>query len=84
LIKGVTGAYGKSISHPRIDAPVIKDLVGDKTIEPGSADFEWMLDLEPVAIPCGVNLRMANAALKKVSIAQDKTVVNGTADGGCE
>src|SRR5439155_2241415 len=68
LIEGVVRANGESVSHPVVLAPIVENLVRNKTGELSFPNGKRMLDLTASAIAPGIDLRVAPAALEPVTL----------------
>ena len=70
FIEGVVRANGDSVSHPVMLAPIVENLVRNKTGELSFPDGKRMLDLTANAIAPGIDLWVAPAALEPVTLDQ--------------
>ena len=70
FVEGMTSAHGEPVPHPVMQAPVVEYFLRHEPGELRFLNLERMLDLNSVAVTPGVNLRLAPAALKPVSIDQ--------------
>ena len=72
LVEGVIDADGETITHPSVQAPVVKEFVINYPNEFGLADLKRMFELESVAITPRINLRFAPASLEPVAAIESK------------
>src|SRR5258705_11922349 len=82
FIKHLAHPRRETISHPRVEAPVVKSLLGNKSIQLYLRRTDGVFDLQPVAITCGVSSRMTKPALKEIAITQCKVAQRETDRGG--
>src|SRR5258708_4723631 len=68
----MAGADAESVTHPRVQAPIVERLLRNNPGKFRLSDFERMFKVNAVAITPGVNLGRAPATFKPVAINQRK------------
>src|ERR1700730_9540683 len=79
----MTDAANKTITGPNMQTPIVKHFVGNKPGKFFLSYLEWMLNLHPISIAPGIDLRLAPASFEPTSIS-DSEFAYGNPDGCAE